>query len=74
MTIINGQVVQMKTAASPYNITVARDSKQNGIVTGYNFTVIPLNYMLDGDQITITLPEPIRATSLTYCNGISENL
>jgi hypothetical protein len=55
----------MKTAASPYNITVARDSKQNGIVTGYNFTVIPLNYMLDGDQITITLPEPIRATSLT---------
>ena len=64
----------MKTPATPKSINLLRDSYQNGAVTNYNFTVVPMNFMSDGDLITITLPEPIKMSPDTYVIGHSDNL
>jgi hypothetical protein len=51
--IEEGPVVQMKNPVSPKSINILRDSYMNGAVTNYNFIVTPVNFMSDGDLITI---------------------
>jgi hypothetical protein len=72
--IEEGPVVQMKNPVIPRSIAILRDSYQNGAITNYNFSVTPINFMSDGDLITISLPEPIKMTPETYVIGVSSNL
>lgn len=51
----------MTGAAKPILFTYKRDSFQNGNITSYNFTVITMNYLKEGDNILIDLPYPVFA-------------
>lgn len=65
----------MTGAAKPISFTYKRDSLQNGNITSYNFTVITMNYLKDGDNILIDLPYPVFADQeTTKCYGNTRNL
>jgi hypothetical protein len=43
----------MTKAASPQSITISKGSGANGVVTDYNFTITPTNFLKEGDIVTI---------------------
>jgi hypothetical protein len=64
----------MNGAAQPISFKYSRKSLQNGVITNYNFTVINMNYLIDGDRLVIDLPYPVFATEKTQCLGLTKNL
>ena len=40
----------------------------------YNFTVITMNYLQDGDTLLIDLPYPVFASEETACFSVTSNL
>jgi hypothetical protein len=57
-----GPNVTMSGAAEPRLFAYERSSKQNGAMADYNFTVITMNYLQDGDTLLIDLPYPVFAS------------
>lgn len=72
--VSQGPAVQMKTPARPQSIVIDRNSKQNGAVTDYNFTITTTNYLVEGDQIILELPTPISFSEDSQCLGVTRNL
>jgi hypothetical protein len=46
----------------------------NGVVTDYNFTVTPTNFLVEGDVIILELPSPTFFSEDTVCIGLTSNL
>lgn len=72
--LIEGPAVQMNLPAKPKSIIINRDSKKNGVVTDWEFAVVPTNFMSHGDKIAIKLPHPCKLSETSKCVGISDNL
>jgi len=64
----------MDRAATPQAISYIRESAQNGAITNYEFAVQTTNYLIEGDQLLMKLPEPVYFSEDSECIGRSINL
>lgn len=47
--VTSGPSIQMSEPATPQSVRFTRGSTRNGDITDYNFTVVPTNYLVEGD-------------------------
>lgn len=66
--------VAMSGTATARSFEYKRDSPINGALTNYNFTVVTMNYLEDGDTLTIDFPAPVYASVNSNCTGFSKKI
>jgi len=64
----------MSTPATPKKIDVKPTSMVNGEITDYDITITTTNFLQEGDQLVIGLPDPVYFSSESQALGMSSNL
>lgn len=72
--VTSGPCVKMSTPATPKKIDVKPTSQVNGEITDYDVTITTTNFLQEGDQLVIGLPDPVYFSSESKALGMSSNV